>query len=147
MGTLDWGLSKGLGVLPAHPSRFFLSSFIHPPIHSPLRSFTPYLFVCLCICVLFMQHGTAGGLTPRCTTDLLLLLGKELNFPGSHFSHQNFLQEPLGLVGEAEMDPSPKPQLNISNLQGLHQAHPKAIHSPATLVSYLSSCQHPPRNP
>ena len=52
---------------------------------------------------------------------------------------QNFLQEPLDLVGEAEMDPSSKDQLEISNFQGLHQAHQKAIHSPATLLFPLSA--------
>ena len=52
---------------------------------------------------------------------------------------QNFLQEPLDLVGEAEMYPSSKAQLEISNFQGLHQAHPKAIHSPATLLFPLSA--------
>ena len=52
---------------------------------------------------------------------------------------QNFLQESLDLVGEAEMDPSSKAQLEISNFQGLHQAHPKAIHSAATLLSPLSA--------
>lgn len=77
LGTLDGGLSKGLRVLPAHPSlaSFFLPSSIHPCPHSPTLAFCHSFFTPAWDC---------WGLSPRFTPDSLLCF-RSLTCPGVPF--------------------------------------------------------------